>query len=175
VTLDKLTILLWDDPKLSAICTALEDNEFGPALETFGQQMVAAMDERNGVGLAAPQVGVLQRMFVMRFPDHKNAPPIAVCNPVLVLSGETLQGREGCLSLPEIFQVVERSSHVNMTYREPSGKPVELLLDLWDARVAQHEFDHTLGIMFFDRMSRQMRRTVLREWEKVRKVANVGL
>jgi peptide deformylase len=176
IAVDKLSLRYWDDPVLSKVCDKIEGSEFGPQLEEFSRQLIATMDASNGVGLAAPQVGVTKRLFVMRFPDHKGAPPIAVCNPVLILSGERLPGQEGCLSLPNIFDQVYRAGHVNMTYTTPSGEAVELLLDMWDARVAQHEFDHLNGIMFFDykdqrptygaRMSKQVSKNVLRKWEK---------
>jgi peptide deformylase len=171
-----LPLRYWDDPVLSKVCDKVGDSEFGPQLEEFARQLLVTMDAANGVGLAAPQVGVLKRLFVMRLPDHRDAAPIAVCNPVLVLSGAGLAGQEGCLSLPGIFDQVYRAGHVNMTYTTPSGKPSELSLDMWDARVVQHEFDHLNGIMFFDfrdkrpvygaRMSKQMSKKVLREWEK---------
>jgi peptide deformylase len=161
---------------LSKVCDKIGDSEFGPQLEEFAQQLVATMDANNGIGLAAPQVGVTKRMFVMRFPDHRDTEPIVVCNPVLVLSGGRLAENEGCLSLPGIFNQVYRAWHVNMTYNTPDGKPTELLLDMWDARVAQHEFDHCNGVMFFDfkdqrptygaRMSKQVSKSTLRAWEK---------
>jgi peptide deformylase len=180
--MDILDVILWDDPRLSKVCEKLDDNEFGSKLEEFGRQLIATMDAAPGIGLAAAQVGLLKRMFVMRSPDHSKVPPIVVCNPTLILSGSKLPEREGCLSLPGIFDQVYRASHVNMTYRQPDGKHVELILDMWDARVAQHEFDHLNGIMFFDyrdkreqygdkygaRMSKQVSKQVLRNWEKKR-------
>jgi peptide deformylase len=165
---EKLNILIWDDPRLSQVCELLDDNEFGPQLGLFAQQLIAAMDDKNGIGLAAPQVGVLKRIFVMKFPDHEQMKPLVVCNPTLVLSGPTLYEREGCLSLPSIFQTVPRSENITMQYRDPLGKMKELIIDKWDARVAAHENDHLDGRMFFDRMSRQMRRATLREWEKIK-------
>lgn len=174
--MEPLEILIWDSPKLLMVCDKVEDNEFGPELERFSAQLLTTMKAHNGVGLAAPQVGVTKRMFVMKFPDHKNVPPIVVCNPTLVISGNAIPDREGCLSLPGIYEQVQRASHVNMQYREPNGKSVELLLDLWDARVAQHEYDHLDGLMFFDsknkrptygaRMSKQVSKRVLQNWEK---------
>ena len=162
--MEKLSILIWDDPMLSKVCEKLDDNEFGPQLELFGRQLIATMNGKTGIGLAACQVGTLKRMFVMRFPDHEKLPSIAVCNPTLVLSGPTLQEREGCLSLPGIYIPVDRSENATMQYRDPLGKMEELILDKWDARVAQHEFDHINGIFFLSRVSRQVRRAALREW-----------
>jgi len=174
-----LPLRFWDDPVLSTVCDKIEDSEFGPQLEEFGRELLATMLDKNGIGLAAPQVGVLRRMFVMRFPDHEQMGPLVVCNPALALSGPPLQEREGCLSLPGIYEQVTRAGLVTMQYREPSGRTAaELVLPLWDARVAQHEFDHLNGIMFFDykdkrseygaRMSKQMSRQTMRNWEKER-------
>jgi|SRR5208337_1421966 len=166
--MEKLSILLWADPKLSALCEKLDDNEFGPQLELFGRQLIATMNGKNGIGLAACQVGTLKRIFVMKFPDHEYQRPAVVCNPMLVLSGPTLQEREGCLSLPGIYIPIDRSENATMQYRDPFGKAKELILDKWDARVAQHEFDHINGVFFLSRVSRQVRRSALREWAKVK-------
>src|SRR5208337_4033869 len=166
-TVDILPLRYWDDPALSKVCDKIEDNEFGPKLVEFGQSLLATMKSRNGIGLAAPQVGVAKRMFVMRFP------------------GRLVPGREGCLSLPGLFEQVYRAENCILQYRIPFGSTYEIALDRWDARVAQHEADHLDGIMFFDykdkrenyvtlehpqpwgaRMSKQLSKNVLREWEK---------
>lgn len=175
-----LPLRYWDDPVLSAICDKIGDSEFGSQLEEFGRELVTTMRDKNGIGLAAPQVGVTKRMFVMGFPDHRELEPIVICNPVLVLSGGMTAENEGCLSLPNIRQQVYRAAGATMQYQDPTGKHLELLLTTaWDARVAQHEFDHLNGIMFFDytdkrpvygaRMSKQMSKSILREWDKVKK------
>lgn len=163
-----LSLRYWDDPVLSKVCDKIGDSEFGPQLEEFARQLLATMDAANGIGLATSQVGILKRVFVMRFRDRQDVAPIIVCNPVLVLSGATLAENEGCLSVPGVYVPVSRASHANMTYRKPSGDYAELMLDLWDARVAAHENDHLNGIMMFDRrrVSRQVSRAALREWEK---------
>lgn len=163
-----LPIRIWDDPALSKVCDKIEDNEYGPKLEEFGRELVATMNDRSGVGLAAPQVGVLKRMFVMVFPDHEEMPPLVACNPTLVLTGRTLPGREGCLSMPNVFLQIERATNAVMQYADPSGKQFEVSIDGMDARVAQHETDHIDGIFFISRVSRQMRRAALRDWEKIR-------
>ncbi len=162
----ELTIVLWGDPVLSEVAEPVPDSGFGPKLEAFGRDLVKTMKAHSGIGLAAPQVGVSERIFAMTFPDHDAMGPIVVVNPILVLSGKTLYEREGCLSFPNLFAQVPRSSDIVMEYRDPLGEEHELPLAGWDARVAQHEWDHTMGIMFFDRVSRQMRRSLLREWRK---------
>lgn len=180
-----LPLRYWDDPVLSTVCAKIEENEFGAQLEEFGRELLATMRDKNGLGLAAPQVGVTKRMFAMAFPDHKDLDPIVVCNPELTLRGAAKQEREGCLSVPGIFEQVTRAEEVWMRFRRPDGSEVEMpLITLWDARVAQHEADHLDGIMFFDfktkrpepwgaRMSRQMSKHTLREWEKEKKARKI--
>jgi peptide deformylase len=182
-----LPIRYWNDPILSNICEPVGDSEFGPQLEELGRDLIATMDAKNGIGLAAPQVGVAKRVFVMSFPDHKDLKPVIVCNPELTLQGSIVYGQEGCLSLPDVRQQVYRASSAFLRYRTPDGQTVESSLAQWDARVAQHEFDHLNGIMFFNyldkreefvteehpepwgaRMSKQMAKAVLREWDKIR-------
>lgn len=179
--METLKLVYWDDPALSTVCDPFEDNEFSPKLEEFAEQLKATMFDRNGVGLAAPQVGVTKRMFVMQFPDRgdmADSEPLVVINPELVLDGGTLRDREGCLSVPGVFEQVARAEKVVMHYRDVYGKPSVLDLMNLNARVAQHEFDHLSGIMFFDykdkretygtRMSKQLSKQVMRMWEKER-------
>ncbi len=180
-----LQIRIWDDPVLSTVCDKIEGNEFGPKLEEFGRELIATMQNRNGVGLAAPQVGVSKRVFAMAFPDHEKESPLIVVNPTLVLTGLTVPGREGCLSLPGLFEQVYRSEGVVMKFFNPHGVEAEVNLSAMDARVAQHEFDHLDGIMFFDykdkrekyvtpeyptprgaRMTKNLYKQLMREWEK---------
>lgn len=160
-----LTITLWDNPILSKVAEPVADSAFGSSLEAFGQDMIETMVSNKGIGLAGPQVGVSSRIFVMSFPEHKDRKPLVVVNPVLKLGGWFTYEQEGCLSFPGITEQVERQAEVVMQYRNPIGESLERIVTKWDARVAQHEFDHLNGIMFFDRMSRQVRKRLLREWE----------
>lgn len=173
-----LPLRYWDDPILSQVCEKIADNEFGSKLEEFGQALIATMKYKNGLGLAAPQVGVLKRMFAMETPDNKAFPPLVVCNPTLVLTGLSVPGREGCLSLPNIYEQVYRAEGVVLQYRTPLGIGCEIVFATpMNARIAQHETDHCDGVMFFDyqhkrpqpwgvRMSKNLSKSVLREWEK---------
>jgi peptide deformylase len=102
-------------------------------------------------------------------PD-KEPSPLLVCNPKIELSGAEVSGKEGCLSLPGIYELVNRPTHAVMQYRTPLGDTKEIELNGLDARVAQHEDDHLNGIMFFDRrrVGRHESRAVERAWEKSR-------
>jgi peptide deformylase len=156
----------WGDPVLAMVCDPVRDSEYGSSLEKFASQMMITMDSYKGVGLAAPQLGVPIRMFAMKLPDTSED-SIVVCNPTLTLSGATIYGQEGCLSLPEIYSQIGRNQFVLMRYFTPNGIESELELTGLDARIAQHETDHLNGIMFLDRLSRQLKRAASREWNKV--------
>ena len=165
--MEPLQLRYWDDPVLSKICDPVRDTEYGSKLEEFGQQMIKTMDANKGVGLAASQVGVLSNLFVMRFPCNTKREPLIVCNPTLDLDGALVYAQEGCLSLPGIFEKVERSQQVTMRFFHPNGAEDVLSLVNMDARVVQHEFDHTRGVMFFNRVSRQSRRAMLAKYQKI--------
>ncbi|MBZ5660023.1 MAG: peptide deformylase [Acidobacteriia bacterium] len=173
---DLLKLVYWDDPALSTVCETVMDNEFGPKMEEFGQQLLATMDAAPGVGLAAPQVGITKRIFAMRFPDHEGLKPMVIVNPTLELSGSTRYEREGCLSVPGVFEQVARAEKADLRFKTLDNIEAVMELTNIDARVAQHEFDHLNGIMFFNyldvrptygrRMSKQVSKQVLREWER---------
>jgi len=180
---ETLQLVYWDNPVLSTVCTPVADSAFGAdKLRDFAARLLATMDAKNGVGLAAPQVAVTERMFAMHFPnseqDREPWKPIVVINPTLELNGGTVAAREGCLSLPGVFEQVARAENVVMRYRDADGDELVRELTEIDARVAQHEFDHLNGIMFFDylnirptygrRMSKQVSKQVMRMWEKER-------
>lgn len=121
--------------------------------------MIETMYHYDGVGLAAPQVGISQRFFVM---DVGNG-PVAVINPeILEASPETEIAEEGCLSFPEIFVEIERSKRVKVRYQNVRGEFVEEELEGYPARVFQHEFDHLNGVLIIDRI-KPAKRLLLRK------------
>ena len=164
---DVLQMRYWDDPVLSTVCELIRDTEFGSKLEGFASQLLATMNTYKGIGLAAPQVGVPLQIFVIKLSESN---PIVVCNPTLQFRGPSVFGIEGCLSFPSLFDQVERAQFATMRYFNPKGTEMEIELSDVDARVASHEYDHTLGIMFFDRrrMSKQMSKALLRKWDKIK-------
>jgi peptide deformylase len=184
---DVLQVRYWADPILSTICEPVRDTEFGSKLEEFASQLLTTMNTHKGIGLAAPQVGIARRIFIMHFPESAKegkltSPPLVACNPTLELSGETLYEQEGCLSVPTIFEQVARPKTAVMRYFTVLGEEQEVELHNMNARVAAHEFDHLNGIMFFDRrrVSKQVNKAVERAWEKqkrkifIKKSAKVG-
>lgn len=111
------------------------------------RDMVETMHEADGVGLAAPQVGILSRLFVYDTGDG----PKAVINPVITrATGEEL-GPEGCLSIPRLQGSVPRATKISVRYLDEKGRTRRETLEGFPARVFQHEYDHLFGILFTDK------------------------
>ena len=130
--------------------------EFGPELQNLLNDMVETMREAPGVGLAAPQVGVSQRIIVIEYrsEEDEDAPPrlYTLVNPEIARSSrETLVGTEGCLSIPGIAGDVERFEEVTIRGQNRHGQPVKIKAKGWMARIFQHEIDHLDGVLFTDR------------------------
>jgi peptide deformylase len=124
------------------------------------KDMIQTMREAPGVGLAAPQVGVLERIFVYEVEDEVGA----LFNPEIVESSdETETDEEGCLSLPNLVYPVERSARVKIEGVDEKGRPVSIDADELLARVFQHELDHLDGVLFVDRLPEDLKRRALRE------------
>jgi peptide deformylase len=120
--------------------------------------MLETMRAAPGVGLAGPQVGVLERIFVWEVGDEHGV----VINPEITQSSaETDQAEEGCLSLPGIYFDVVRSARVRVEGTDLDGEPVVLEADDLLARVCQHEIDHLDGVLFIDRLEDEDRRAAL--------------
>jgi peptide deformylase len=135
---------------------------FDKDLQVLIDDMVETMREAPGVGLAAPQVGVSERLIVVEYGDDEdeNVPKklYAVANPEIVqASEEIVEGVEACLSIPQIAGEVERHEKIIVKGYNRHGKPVKIKLEGWLARIFQHEIDHLDGILFTDRASRVWR------------------
>lgn len=126
--------------------------------QTLARDMIDTMREAPGVGLAGPQVGVLERIFVWEVEGEHGA----VINPVIVSrSDEKVTEEEGCLSLPGLYYPVERSARVVVEGVDELGEPVRLEAGDLLARVCQHEVDHLDGILFIDRLPDDLRKDAL--------------
>ncbi len=122
---------------------------FDAGLETLLSDMLETMRVYEGVGLAATQVGILQRVFVADYRKRL----FKLVNPVIVFRRGSVVGEEGCLSLPDVRLMVERASHIVVEAQLPDGSPVSLPLKGFMARIMQHELDHLDGILITDRSS----------------------
>ena len=139
---------------------AQEVREFDDDLVQLVERMKRLMQDARGVGLAANQVGVLRRVFVIQ--EEEDAEPRALVNPVVVeRSEDTETDDEGCLSMQGVVVGVERAERVRIDARDESGAAVELELQDLAARVAQHELDHLDGVLILDRTSDEDRREAL--------------
>jgi peptide deformylase len=153
----------YPDPALRM--QAREVEAFDGDLERLVERMSQLMVEANGVGLAAPQVGVLRRLFVFRRgrdDEEGSEETIAVVNPRVVSSSEEREPEdEGCLSLQGIQVPVERHLAIRLEAHDPAGARIELELEGIEARIAQHELDHLDGVLILDRTTPEARREAL--------------
>jgi peptide deformylase len=138
------------------------------AVQSLIEDMFETMYKEDGVGLAAPQVGVSERIIVVD-PREEGVRPFALLNPeVLSTSEETDRSEEGCLSLPGLKDIVERPSKVTVAGMSPDGEPRTIDAEGLLARILQHEVDHLNGVLFIDRVSPLKRRMLLSKWQKLR-------
>ena len=130
--------------------------------------MFDTMYEAEGIGLAAPQVGVSRRVLVVDVEDTDETRHVhALVNPAVVQSSrETDRGTEGCLSIPGIEETVTRPARVTVEALSEGGEPVRIEADGLLARALQHEIDHLDGVLFIDRVSSLKRSILLRKWRK---------
>jgi len=141
----ELQIVTYPDPVLQKKASRVE--RVTPEIRAFTEEMLHAMREDHGVGLAAPQVGVSLRIIVVEANDKTHV----LINPQIIASEGTQTGAEGCLSLPRLYAEVTRAFRVTVTGTNARGKKVILSGEgLW-ARAMQHEIDHLDGILFVDR------------------------
>ena len=151
-----LPIVRWPDPVLLTVGKPVADEEFGPELERLADDMFVTMESAGGVGLAAPQVGISKRLFVMDTPGKEEGEPHerhVLVNPEIVsIEGEQV-GEEGCLSFPGLFQMIKREMRVIARARYARGEEFELDVAHLAARCILHETDHCDGIVFLDRMT----------------------
>ncbi len=138
---------------------AREVTVFDRNLRKLAKRMLRIMHDAPGVGLAAPQVGVVQRLLVY---DVDEDPKVLV-NPVLdEPSDETEEGEEGCLSVPGLRMPVERPVGVRVRAFDVDGEPLDYRVEGFEARVIQHEYDHLEGVLIVDRTTRAARAAAMR-------------
>ena len=147
-----------------------------PKLHDLAAALEATMNEAEGVGLAAPQVGISLQIAVIDLRkvekrpssleiggqpvDWKKHMPLFFCNPVVTLTRKREDSEEGCLSFPGLTGAVRRSLRIQMDYLDLEGKKMSLAAGGLLARAIQHEVDHLMGILFIDRMEPEIRRAL---------------
>ena len=141
----------------------------GPELDRLVADMFETMYDARGIGLAAPQVGLSQRLIVVDVKEDGH-PPMALLDPVVEEFGGPLEKyEEGCLSIPGISGHVERPATCVVTARDPQGTPLRIEADGMLARCLQHEIDHLDGVLFVDRLSPIKRNMLLKKYRKLAK------
>jgi peptide deformylase len=149
----------YGDPVLRS--RALPVERFDAHLREQVERMGALMDDAIGIGLAATQVGLLNRVLVYKV--EADAPAIALVNPVIEWSGEECEWLdEGCLSLPGVLVEVERPVHVRVRAQDERGDGLVIEASGLEARVIQHEIDHLDGVLILDRTPRDQRKQAMR-------------
>jgi peptide deformylase len=149
----------YGDPVLRT--PALAITEFDQVLRDDIERMAVLMDDARGVGLAAPQIGSLRRLVVMR--TSEDGPVVALCNPRITWSSDEQETDvEGCLSIGEVTVEVPRAIEIRVEAEDPTGQTRELEASGFSARVLQHEIDHLNGILILDRTTPEQRREALR-------------
>ena len=143
--------------------------EFDDDLRSLVEDMWETMYHAEGIGLAAPQIGVSLRLCVIDvgIDEGPDAGRLALVNPVVSDVGtKTDKAPEGCLSIPGMEEVVTRLARVTVTGFTPDGEPIEVIAEGLMARALQHEIDHLDGVLFIDRMSPLKRKMLLKKWKK---------
>jgi peptide deformylase len=167
-----LEIRMMGDPVLRERAAEVEavDDE----LRRLARSMFDTMYDAEGVGLAAPQVGIGQRLIVVDSREPDSA-PLTLVNPRVVEASEaTERAEEGCLSIPGLRDVVERSASVVVEGLDLDGQAVRVPAEGLLARILLHEIDHLDGVLFLDRLSPLKRRMLLKRWQKTAHTATKG-
>lgn len=157
-------IVIVGDPVLATPCAPV--TEFDAGLAELIDDMFASLAVAEGVGLAAPQIGVGLAVFVYDCPDdagerHRGH----IVNPTIETSGEPITADEGCLSVPGPYHELDRASTATVHGVDKDNQPIEVTGTGFFARCLQHETDHLRGTLYIDHLPRNRRRRVLREME----------
>ena len=165
-----MPIIHYPEPVLLTVGQPVSDEEFSNGLGQLAADMFETMADAGGVGLAAPQVGVSKRLFVMDVPagEEQRERHVLINPEVIQIEGEQT-GEEGCLSFPGLFQVVKREMRVIARALDLKGDEFELDVTGLAARCILHETDHCDGIVFLDRMTPLKREMAKRKIKTLQK------
>lgn len=164
-------ILIHPDPRLRKVCEPV--TEFGAETAKLADEMLGTMYDAPGIGLAAPQIGVLKRLLVMdcaNNSDGEKPAPMCLINPEIVRrDDETREYEEGCLSLPKVFAPITRPANVRVRYQDPEGTGHERDFEgLW-AVCVQHEIDHLDGKLFVDYVAATKRAMITQRMKRLKR------
>jgi peptide deformylase len=163
-----LQILHYPDPRLRTVAKPV--SVFGEEVQKIVADMFETMYAAPGIGLAATQVNIHKRILVTDT-SRDGSDPRCFINPRIIEFRGVEQMEEGCLSVPDVFESVERAEWIRVEAFDASGQPFELELDGLLAVCVQHEIDHLDGKLFVDRLSNLKRTRIRRKFEKAQKQA----
>lgn len=161
-----MDIQIYGSPVLHKTAEPVE--KITPELLNTLNEMASSLKELKAVGLAAPQIGISKRFFVMNAGDKTRL----VINPSIVGEGSAMvETEEGCVSVPGVHKKVRRPRRISVTYTDESGNEVAEELKDFPARVFQHEFDHLDGVLFVDKISPIAKKMVAKQLEELKRGA----
>lgn len=166
----RLNILHYPDPRLRH--TAHPVARVDRAVQKLVDDMLETMYEAPGIGLAATQVGVTQRVLVIDLSAERNQ-PLCLINPEILYRDGVEETEEGCLSVPGVYDVVQRAERIRFRALNRDGKPLEQEADGLLAVCVQHEIDHLDGRLFVDYLSEMKRKRIRKSLEKERRRATL--
>lgn len=161
--MEKLDIVLYPESGLREVCTPIP--EMNDEIDKLIDDMFYTMYDAPGIGLAAPQIAVQQRLIVVDISESKDQ-PIALINPEIIRSAGEITWEEGCLSIPGIYAKVKRPSDIIVRGMNRDGKIIELEASDLLAVCLQHEIDHLNGTLFIDHLSGLKRTRALQKFRK---------
>ena len=168
----RLTILEYPDPRLRTRATPVDAVD--ASLRELIDDMLETMYAAKGIGLAATQVDVHRRVLVADVSEERNDPRVFINPEILWTSEEKAVYEEGCLSIPEFYEDVERPAQVRVKYLDLEGREQEVEASGLLATCLQHEIDHLNGVLFIDHISRLKRERVVKKFAKAAKRAATG-
>jgi len=158
----KLKIRAYPDPVLKKKAAPVSD--FGPAMQKLFDDMITTMHAADGVGLAAPQIGISQHIFIA-CPTLRHGEEHIMVNTVIEKKSGTSVAAEGCLSFPGISGEIVRATQLRLTFQDRNGKKYTVEVENFFARVIQHEMDHLNGILLIDHFKGAKREKLLAQYE----------
>lgn len=171
----KRPIIIVPDPILRVTAQMIE--RITPDIKTLADDMIETMYDAPGIGLAANQVNIAQRIIVMDVhyrEDHATRNPIIMINPEIIWeSEEQSEWEEGCLSIPQQYATVSRPKSVRVKYQDLQCQTNERVVEDLESHCVQHEIDHLNGVLFIDYLSRLKRDMILRRVEKLQRDVTV--
>ncbi|MBN2647875.1 MAG: peptide deformylase [Thiotrichales bacterium] len=159
-----LDLVLYPDPGLREVCKPV--SAMNDQVDRLIDEMFYTMYDAPGIGLAAPQVAVQQRVIVVDVSEGKDQ-PLALINPKIIQQAGSITWEEGCLSLPGIYAKITRPNHILVEGMNREGKQIQIEASDLLAVCIQHEIDHLNGVLFVDHLSNLKRSRALQQYRKL--------